>query len=138
MNLPVVLVLDDAQAARERVRNALRSLSLRVQATDSWVDTKTAVFSASPPDLLVLDLQMPTIDGKAVGRAIKRRLNIPIVIFSSEEPAKIAAAVAEVGAEAGVSKSAPDSELIATISRLLTRRAKLAAPAVMPAGGLLP
>lgn len=114
-----VMVLDDAKSVHERVKRAFGGRSVDVRATDSWVDTKTAVFSSNPPDLLILDLQMPTIDGRAVGRAIKRRLAIPIIIFSSEDAKHLSQAMTDVGAEAALSKSASDSELVGTVMRLL-------------------
>jgi len=114
-----IMVLDDAKSVHERVKRAFSGRGIEVHATDSWVDTKTAVFSSNPPDLLILDLQMPTIDGRAVGRAIKRRLAIPIIIFSSEDAKQLSQAMTDVGAEAALSKSSPDSELLNVAMRLL-------------------
>ena len=122
-----VLVLDDAASVHARIRLAFHGLPIVLSTTDSWVDTKTHVFSDTPPDLIILDLQMPTIDGRAVGRAIKRRMDIPIVVYSSEAAGRLSAAMQDIGAEAAVSKSASDAELVSTVTRLLEKRSAVRA-----------
>jgi len=117
-----VLLLDDAEMVRTRVRRALGGLGLDLVATDSWVDAKNEVFSARPPDLFILDLQMPTIDGAAVGRAIRRRMDIAIVVFSSEAQERIDQAARTIGAAAALSKSVTDRELVSTVLAILGSR----------------
>ncbi len=121
-----VLLLDDAEMVRTRVRRALDTVGLDLVATDSWVDAKNEVFSARPPDLLILDLQMPTIDGAAVGRAIRRRMDIAIVVFSSEAQERTRQAAESIGAAAALSKSVTDQELVSTVLRVLGSRKLLA------------
>ncbi len=136
MNRPAVLLLDDSPAVHERVRKAFDGQPVELEATDSWVDAKARLLERTPPDLLILDLQMPTIDGRTFGRVIKRRLPMPIVVYSSETAQHIAEAVAYVGAEGGVSKSAPDEELVRQVMVLLGRaRDKTAADAARPEAG---
>lgn len=130
MNRPVVLFLDDSLAVHERVRKAFHGKAVEFEATDSWVAAKARLLERMPPDLLILDLQMPTIDGRTFGRVIKRRLPVPIVVYSSETAQHIAEAVTYIGAEGGVSKSAPDEELVRQVMDLLGRtRAKAGADA---------
>lgn len=120
-----VLVLDDAASVHARIRKAFHGMPYVLTTTDSWVDTKTEVFSDTPPDVIILDLQMPTIDGRAVGRAIKRRMDIPIVVYSSEATGRLSAAVQDIGAEAAVSKSATDDELVSTVVRVLESHSRV-------------
>jgi len=115
----LVLLLDDALATHERVRIAFAGTGINLHVTDSWVTVKQAVFSDTPPDLLILDLKMPSIDGAAVGKAIKRRLSIPIVIYSSEDAWRLADAQKELGAEAAVSKSGSEADLVRAVQRCL-------------------
>ncbi len=117
-----LLLLDDSVVIHSRVKQIFSGTKVDVSVTDSWVDTKTAVFSDNPPDVLLLDLRMPTIDGLAVGRALKRRVSIPIILYSSENIERLRAAAADIGAEDFVSKSASDSDLVEAVVRQLTSR----------------
>ncbi len=119
-----VLLLDDSPLVHARVKNAFRGTHVGVTATDYWFDVQKRIFSESPPDLLVLDLQMPAIDGRSVCRAIKRRVSIPVVLFSSENAQTLQEAVEQSGADAALSKECPDRELVDTIQRIAKRHAK--------------
>ncbi len=119
-----LLLLDDSPLVHARVKNAFRGTHVDVTATDYWFDVQKRIFSESPPDLLVLDLQMPAIDGRSVCRAIKRRGSIPVVLFSSENAQTLQEAVEQSGADAALSKECPDRELVDTIQRIAKRHAK--------------
>jgi len=119
-----VLLLDDSALVHARVKNAFRGTSVEVTATDYWFDVQKRVFSSTPPDILVLDLQMPAIDGRSVCRAIKRRVSIPVVLFSSESAKNLQEAAEQAGADAALSKECPDRELVDTIQKILKRSAK--------------
>lgn len=114
-----VLLLDDSRQVHERVRSAFSDSPVTVTATDSLAKAQADVLSTTPPDLLILDLQMPSLGGSLVGRAFKRRTAIPIVLFSSESAERLNEVLEYVGAEAALSKSAPDRELVETVMRLL-------------------
>lgn len=119
MSKPRILVIDDSAQVHDRVRRAFERQPVSVEVTDSIVTAQAEAFSSTPPDLIVLDIQMPVLGGPLLGRAIKRRVSIPIVIFSSETPARMRDVQEYVGAEAAVSKSAPDAELVGAVMRLL-------------------
>lgn len=117
-----VLLLDDSPAVHHRVTRAFDGSPVVLEATDSWLDAKDRLLSSNAcPDLLILDLQMPTINGRTFGRVIKRRLSVPIVVYSSETAENIADSVAYIQAEAGVSKSSTDDELVQTVMGLLKK-----------------
>lgn len=114
-----VLVLDDSKQVHDRIRQAFAGVPVTIDATDSLAAAQEQVLSKSPPDLLILDLQMPTLGGALVGRSFKRRAAIPIVIFSSETAERLDEVRKFIGAEASVSKSAPDRELVAAVLKVL-------------------
>lgn len=130
MATPRVLLLDDSKQVHERVQRAFSEVPVTVEFTDSLLTAQTEVLSKAPPDLLLLDLQMPALGGAIIGRSFKRRVPIRIVIYSSESPQRLEEVREYVGAEAAVSKSAPDRELIDTVMRVL------AAPAAPGRGAL--
>ncbi len=114
-----LLFLDDSPLAHERVLKAFSKTDIQVQCTSSWVQVKIEVFSDDPPDLLLLDINMPALDGVSVGRAIKRRRGISIIVYSSESAECLIKATQEIGAEAYLSKSADDMELVSLAQKLL-------------------
>ena len=65
-----VLAVDDCPAMREIMRASLECLGYRVQAVDSGWAALDAV-SAARFDVIVLDVEMPGLDGMAVGRALR-------------------------------------------------------------------
>ena len=78
---------------------------------------------AAPPDLLVLDLRMPEMDGRALLKAVRATGLLPRVVLLSADR-ELAAVARELGTDAFVEKPfAPDS-LLAAVRTALGRRAK--------------
>jgi len=78
---PRVLVVDDDRVAREMLRDALASRYEVLTAVDGF-DATTSVFS-DHPDLIVLDLEMPRVDGIEVLRALRRAgSTLPVLVVS--------------------------------------------------------
>ena len=80
------------------------------------------------PDLIVLDLGLPKLDGLDVARALRRDSNVPIVILSgrSDETDKLVGL--ELGADDYVTKPFSPKELVARV-RAVLRRIERPAPA---------
>jgi CheY-like chemotaxis protein len=70
MNRARILVVDDEAANRALVRKVLEPLGYTVAEAADGQEALAAV-ATQPPDLLLLDLEMPRVDGLAVARAIK-------------------------------------------------------------------
>lgn len=119
MGDPEVLLIDDSLQVHERVRLAFKDAPVAVEATDSIIVAQGRVFSKTPPALVILDLQMPILNGGLLGRSLKRRTGIPIVIFSSESAERLREVQVYIGAEAALSKSVSDAELLETVLEVL-------------------
>lgn len=80
-----VLAVDDCETMRELLRASLESLGYRVQLADSgWAALDAAREDSF--DAIVLDVEMPGLDGMAVGRALRddpRTATAPIAMHSS-------------------------------------------------------
>jgi len=76
--------------------------------------------SVNRPDLLIIDLAMPGMGGLELSRLVKERWpEIPIIILTLHDSPHHRQAALEAGADAFVSKTLIDSELLPAVSRLL-------------------
>lgn len=123
MPLNTVLVVDDEPKIRDVVRQALDEDVDRVLEAETG-RAAIAIAEAERPELVILDLGLPDMDGLEVCRAIRARSSVPIVILSarSEESDKVA--MLDAGADDYVTKPFSTAELLARI-RAQTRRARM-------------
>lgn len=114
-------------------RNYLVSLSMVLEAegleVDSYSDGEAALraFEARMPDLVVLDLKMPRMDGMDLLDRLRRRSNLPVIILSSRDSEIDEALGLRMGADDYLRKSCAQPVLIARIRALLRRQATWAA-----------
>ncbi len=123
--LPNVLVVDDGAANRELIEACLAGVECRVRLA---VDGPTALrmIESSPPDLVLLDVQMPGMDGYEVCRRIKAdpalRL-VPVVMITSLNQAEDRVQALESGADDFMSKPVERVELVARVKSALRLKA---------------
>jgi len=115
-----ILVVDD----EAQIRTALaRALDARGYEVDAAADGQEALDLAAtrPPDLVVLDLNMPVMGGLEVTRRIRSWSPVPILVLSvrDEEPDKISAL--DLGADDYLTKPFGVGELLARVRALLRR-----------------
>jgi two-component system KDP operon response regulator KdpE len=118
---PVVLIVEDDGETRAALTRELSARGYRVELAADGRDA-LARWAARRPDLVLLDLGLPDIDGGAIIRRIRREAATPIVILSGryEERAKVEAL--EHGADDYVTKPFGVDELNARL-RVALRRA---------------
>ena len=128
-----ILVVDDDATVSEIVARYLERDGYAVETVaDGRVALQRAL--AEPPDLVVLDLMLPGMDGLDVCRRLRALAPVPIVILTARGQEADRIAGLELGADDYVSKPFSTKELVARV-RAVLRRAKgpLAAPAAGPA-----
>jgi two-component system, OmpR family, KDP operon response regulator KdpE len=115
-----VLVVDDEEAIR---RSLARALSVRNYQVQEASDGPEAVAAAadSEPDLIVLDLNLPTMDGLTVCREIRARSSVPILVLSVREDETDKVAALDLGADDYLTKPFGVDELLARVRALLRR-----------------
>ena len=120
MNKPLVLVVEDARPVRNLIVTTLKSHDYRYLTAENG---KTAIMEASShnPDIVLLDLGLPDIDGTEVITNIRGWSNMPIIVISarSEDSDKITAL--DAGADDYLVKPFSFQELEARIKALLRR-----------------
>ncbi|HXP13772.1 MAG TPA: response regulator [Actinomycetes bacterium] len=111
-----VLVVDDSQAQRTRVRSALEGAGLTVvgEAEDGAQALSEA--AAHHPDVVLMDLCMPRMDGVQATRILRRQQpDTPVVLWTGDDEAQLERAVGNSGAQVGIPKDIGTGELVATL-----------------------
>ena len=115
-----ILVVDDEPKIVQLARDYLEHAGFTVVAAyDGHAALATA--RAHKPDLIVLDLGLPQVDGLDVARSVRRESNVPIVMLTgrSEESDKLVGL--EIGADDYVTKPFSPKELVARVRAVLRR-----------------
>jgi two-component system response regulator MtrA len=116
-----ILTIDDDPAMTELISLLLRSYGLEVLVANDG-EHGLEMARAQNPDLIMLDLTMPGVDGWQICKELRTESKVPIIILSAlDDPAVISTAL-DAGADDYMVKPVPSSVLIAHINNL-TRRA---------------
>jgi len=118
---PTVLVVDDEPAILRAVRAGLEARGYRVRtATDGQGAIDTVALEA--PDVVVLDLGLPDLDGVDVCRRIREWSNVPIVVLSADGSDQRKVVALDEGADDYVTKPFSMAELLARVRVALRHR----------------
>lgn len=132
----LILVVDDEPKIARIARDYLEKNGFRVIAAG---DGQSALATArkEKPDLIILDLMLPIMDGRDVCRVLRRESDVPIIMLTAlaEEVDQVAGL--EIGADDYIAKPFSPRALVARV-RALLRRSKggIKAPSVIRVGGL--
>ncbi len=119
--LTLAMIVDDSITMRKVTSRVLESHSFEVITAKDGIDA-TEQMKERVPDLLLLDIEMPRMDGfelSAYVRADPRLRHIPIVIITSRSGQKHRDRATEVGANAYLTKPYKESELISQVRQVL-------------------
>ncbi len=118
---PVVMVADDQEDLRWLYQHWLSEAGYHVRPVGdgAWV---LALIPPDPPDLLLLDLQLPEVDGLEVCRQLRARgelQDLPVLAVTSRTDPIVRDQVAAAGADAMLTKPFSRIELTTEVDRLL-------------------
>ena len=133
--MQTILVADDEMRLVHHVRTYLERAGYRVVTAYDGLQA-LAQFKRQTPDLIVLDLNMPELDGLEVARRIRHQSNVPIIMLTarSEETDRVVGL--ELGADDYVVKPFSLRELVARVRAVLRRGAGAPAPRRLDFGRL--
>jgi len=129
-----ILVVDDEARIVKRVRDYLERAGFRVlDARDG--EAALTLARLEQPDLIVLDLMLPGVDGLDVCRRLRRESGVPIIMLTArvEEADRIVGL--ELGADDYVTKPFSPGELVARVRATLRRASGEVGPATVVRAG---
>ncbi len=121
-----ILVIDDDPAMTDLLKMLLEPASSDVHTANSGPEGVRLV-KVESPDVIILDLMMPDMNGWQVCSAVREFSKTPILILSALDSPGLVAAALDAGADDYLIKPVPSSVLVAHINNLV-RRTRPAAP----------
>ena len=122
--MPLVMVVDDDQDLAEMLSIVLNGAGMEVDLVGRG-DEVMDLFSANPPDLVLLDVMLPGIDGIEVCKLIREKSMVPIVMLTAKSDTQDVVLGLEAGADDYMVKPFKHQELVARINTRLRRTAKV-------------
>jgi DNA-binding response OmpR family regulator len=134
--LPRLLIVDDDKELAQMLREILE---LNDYAVEAVTDGETAMqrIAAAPPDLMILDVMLPGMDGFEVLRHVRAKQDLPVIMLTArgEEAERIQGLTS--GADDYIPKPFNPAELVARIHNVLRRSApEDKTPDILVAGSL--
>ena len=122
---PLVLVVDDYADAREMYCEYLQLSGFRVTEASDGAEALAQAF-AQIPDVVLMDLSLPTMDGVEATRQLKldvRTRGVPVIALTGHSISSLAGGFAGTGCDSFVTKPCLPEALVAEVRRVLGKRA---------------
>jgi two-component system KDP operon response regulator KdpE len=130
-----VLVADDERSIRRFLKASLGGQFVVFEATTG--EEALAAVAANRPDVIILDLGLPDIDGVEVTRRLREWTQVPIIVISVREQEKDKIAALDAGADDYLTKPFGVGELMARLRAALRRSAQSETEPVFQSGNLV-
>ena len=118
-----ILVIDDSELVLEITRDALQEAGYEVLTNSSWMEVN-ATIRENRPDLILLDLMMPSIKGESLCEILKKSSfgrDIPIIIFSTKEEDEIRRLAEDAGADGYIVKRMNKKDIVESVDHFFER-----------------
>ena len=117
---PMILLVDDDPSISTLVRLYLEKDGFEVETADRG-DDALAAFRKNPPDLMLLDIMLPGMDGNDVLKSVRRTSSIPVIMLTARDDTFDKVLGLELGADDYITKPFDPKELVARVRAVLRR-----------------
>jgi CheY-like chemotaxis protein len=117
-----VVVIDDSKLVLAVAADALAGAGFEVITTDSGIEANRYIYASRRPDLILIDVMMPLLNGDRKVRLLKQRessRNIPILLMSTKPREELENLARTSGADGYILKPFNDSSLVQQVERIL-------------------
>ncbi|HVJ83921.1 MAG TPA: response regulator, partial [Planctomycetia bacterium] len=118
---PLLLVVEDEAPLRRLLRASLGNAGYRLIEAESG-EQALRLAAQQPPDLVILDLGLPDLDGQEVLKRLREWLAAPIIVLSARDRETEKVTALDLGADDYVTKPFGAGELLARIRAALRHR----------------
>jgi two-component system, OmpR family, KDP operon response regulator KdpE len=116
-----ILIVDDEPAIRRFLRTSLTAQDFAIVEADTGAAALAAI-GREKPDLMILDLGLPDMDGVEVVRRVRANADLPILILSVRDDERGKVEALDLGADDYITKPFGMEELIARVRTALRHR----------------
>jgi AmiR/NasT family two-component response regulator len=116
-----ILIADDESIRLLSLRKQLAALGHNVVAEASTGDEAVTLSASALPDLAILDIKMPVMDGIEAAEKITQARPIPIILLTAYDEAQLVERAAEANISAYLMKPVAEEDLLPAITLALTR-----------------
>jgi DNA-binding response OmpR family regulator len=122
MHIRKILIIDDSELVLEMARDALEAAGFAVFTSTNGMEANKIIFSQNKPDLIILDVMMPMLDGTEKAKLLKEwdfSRNIPILLISSKPEHELHALVKESNTNGYIHKPFTAQTIVDIVTRTL-------------------
>ncbi len=119
-----ILVIDDNKLILAIMSDMLTAAGYQVSTAEDVVYCNDLIYCKSPPDLILMDINMPMMRGNRKTRILKDRpksSHIPIILVSTINESDLGAIAADCGADGFLVKPVNAETMLAKVAQLLER-----------------
>jgi DNA-binding response OmpR family regulator len=120
--MPKILIVEDDPAVRDILRIALEREGMTVEVVGNGERALESFRDADTLDLVILDIELPDIDGITLCQELRRSSDVPIIMLTAREGERNVVVGLEVGADDYVTKPASPAEVVSRVRANLRRR----------------
>ncbi len=121
-----ILIVDDSEIVLEMARDALEEGGFAVMTATGPTEADTHIYAEEEPDLIILDVMLPTLDGDKKARMLKDdelTRHIPILLISSKPEEELRRLVRESRADGFIRKPFTNRYMIDKVEETLRQAA---------------
>jgi DNA-binding response OmpR family regulator len=115
-----ILIVDDDKGITDLLTMLLKNHGFNISAANTAADG-LEYMKNNTPDLIILDMIMPDMNGWEACKAIRAVSNVPILILSPLDDPRMIASILDAGADDFLIKPVPSSVLVAHMKKLIRR-----------------
>ena len=115
-----VLIVDDDPVSLEMTKDMLLEAGYEVDTADSALAANSHIYGANKPDVILMDVMMPFLDGDRKVDLLRKReasKNIPVILISAKPRDELQAIARNSGANGFLSKPLEKADLVAEVRR---------------------
>lgn len=119
-----IIIVEDTQKLREELSIYLEKNGFKTIQIIDFTNVKEQIINAKEKDLILLDINLPNLDGEYLLKDLRKEIDTPIIIVTSKNTEIDELLCIEYGADDFITKPFSPRILLARITRLLERNTK--------------